>query len=255
MDNYLLSNGISIPCIGAGTWKYKGEAAYNAVKLALEAGYRHIDTALSYENEVEVGQAIYDSKINRNELFITTKLWNSVMDYEGTIRAVQESLENLGLDYIDLYLIHWPNPIECRENDKWKKRDIACYKAMEDIYKQGKIKAIGVSNFLSHHLEVLLGNCSIVPMVNQLRLFPGHVDEATVRFCKKHHILLEAYSPLGEGALLHNEDLMKIAVNYPHKTAAQVVLGWSLQRGFLPLPNFSDSVRLAQNMDVFDFVI
>ena len=164
-------------------------------------------------------------------------------------------MDNLGLDYIDLYLIHWPNPVDCRENDKWKKRDIDCYKAMEDLYKQGKIKAIGVSNFLPHHLEVILDNCSIIPMVNQIRLFPGHIDESTVEFCKKHNILLEAYSPLGEGALLDNKDLMRIVANYPNKTAAQVALRWSLQRGFLPLPKSANNVRQAQNIDIFDFVI
>ena len=255
VNNYTLSNDISIPCIGAGTWKYKDEVAYNSVKSALKAGYNHIDTAAVYDNEVEVGKAIYDSKISREKLFITTKLWNTVTDYEGTIHAFKKSLDNLGLDYIDLYLIHWPNPVDCRENDKWKKRDIECYKAMEDLYKQGKIKAIGVSNFLSHHLEVILDNCSIIPMVNQIRLFPGHVDETTVEFCKKHNILLEAYSPLGEGALLDNEDLMRIVANYPNKTAAQVALRWSLQRGFLPLPKSASNVRQAQNIDIFDFEI
>ncbi len=255
VNNYTLSNDISIPCIGAGTWKYKDEVAYNSVKSALKAGYTHIDTAAVYDNEVEVGKAIYDSKISREKLFITTKLWNTVTDYEGTIHAFKKSLENLGLDYIDLYLIHWPNPVDCRENEKWKKRDIDCYKAMEDLYKQGKIKAIGVSNFLPHHLEVILDNCSIIPMVNQIRLFPGHIDETTVEFCQKHNILLEAYSPLGEGALLDNEDLMRIVANYPNKTAAQVALRWSLQRGFLPLPKSANNVRLAQNIDIFNFVI
>jgi len=193
MREYLLNNGVGIPVLGFGTWKAQdGEEAYQATLAALKAGYRHIDTAAIYKNEESVGRAIKDSGIPREELFITTKLWNDIHTYEEAQEAFAASMERLGLDYLDLYLIHWPNPKPLRENDAWKKRNAEVWRAMEDLYNLGKIRAIGVSNFLPHHLEALLETARMTPAVNQIRLAPGVYQTEAINFCREHEILLEA---------------------------------------------------------------
>lgn len=255
MKNYLLNNGVQIPVIGFGTWKAKdGEEAYQAVLTALEAGYRHIDTAAIYKNEESVGRAIKDSGVAREELFITTKLWNDNKTYEETKTALQQSLQRLDLDYIDLYLIHWPNPKPLRENNQWKKRNAEVWRAMEDLYKEGKIKAIGVSNFLVHHLEALLETARIVPAVNQIRLAPGVYQAEVVDYCQEKGILLEAWGPFGQGELFDNKQIKEIA-DKKGKTVAQLVLAWSLQEGFLPLPKSVTPTRIISNLDCFDIVL
>ena len=251
METYLLNNGVKIPVLGFGTWKAKdGEEAYQATLAALKAGYRHIDTAAIYKNEESVGRAIKDSGIPREELFITTKLWNDNHTYEEALEAFAQSMERLGLNYLDLYLIHWPNPKPLRENDAWKKRNAEVWRAMEDLYNLGKIRAIGVSNFLPHHLEALLEKARMTPAVNQIRLAPGVYQTEAVNSCREHEILLEAWGPFGQGELFQNPAVQAVADKYG-KTIAQIVLAWSLQEGFLPLPKSVTPSRIASNLDCF----
>lgn len=251
MNTYQLNNGVAIPVLGFGTFKAKdGEEAYRAVLEALKAGYRHIDTAAIYQNEESVGQAIKDSGVPREEMFVTTKLWNSQQTYEQTRQALEKSIEKLGLDYLDLYLIHWPNPKPLRENDAWKTRNAEVWRAMEDLYQEGKIRAIGVSNFLPHHLDALLETATIVPAVNQVRLAPGVYQDQVVAYCREKGILLEAWGPFGQGELFDSKQVQEIAANHG-KSVAQIALAWSLAEGFLPLPKSVTTSRIQANLDCF----
>ncbi|CEO77390.1 aldo/keto reductase [Streptococcus pneumoniae] len=251
MNTYQLNNGVEIPVLGFGTFKaMDGEEAYRAVLEALKAGYRHIDTAAIYQNEESVGQAIKDSGVPREEMFVTTKLWNSQQTYEQTRQALEKSIEKLGLDYLDLYLIHWPNPKPLRENDAWKTRNAEVWRAMEDLYQEGKIRAIGVSNFLPHHLDALLETATIVPAVNQVRLAPGVYQEEVVAYCREKGILLEAWGPFGQGELFDSKQVQEIAANHG-KSVAQIALAWSLAEGFLPLPKSVTTSRIQANLDCF----
>ncbi|HEW3030207.1 TPA: aldo/keto reductase [Streptococcus pneumoniae] len=251
MNTYQLNNGVEIPVLGFGTFKAKdGEEAYHAVLEALKAGYRHIDTAAIYQNEESVGQAIKDSGVPREEMFVTTKLWNSQQTYEQTRQALEKSIEKLGLDYLDLYLIHWPNPKPLRENDAWKTRNAEVWRAMEDLYQEGKIRAIGVSNFLPHHLDALLETATIVPAVNQVRLAPGVYQDQVVAYCREKGILLEAWGPFGQGELFDSKQVQEIAANHG-KSIAQIALAWSLAEGFLPLPKSVTTSRIQANLDCF----
>lgn len=251
MNTYQLNNGVEIPVLGLGTFKAKdGEEAYRAVLEALKAGYRHIDTAAIYQNEKSVGQAIKDSGVPREEMFVTTKLWNSQQTYEQTRQALEKSIEKLGLDYLDLYLIHWPNPKPLRENDAWKTRNAEVWRAMEDLYQEGKIRAIGVSNFLPHHLDALLETATIVPAVNQVRLAPGVYQDQVVAYCREKGILLEAWGPFGQGELFDSKQVQEIAANHG-KSIAQIALAWSLAEGFLPLPKSVTTSRIQANLDCF----
>ncbi|HHA7163931.1 TPA: aldo/keto reductase [Streptococcus pneumoniae] len=251
MNTYQLNNGVEIPVLGFGTFKaMDGEEAYRAVLEALKAGYRHIDTAAIYQNGESVGQAIKDSGVPREEMFVTTKLWNSQQTYEQTRQALEKSIEKLGLDYLDLYLIHWPNPKPLRENDAWKTRNAEVWRAMEDLYQEGKIRAIGVSNFLPHHLDALLETATIVPAVNQVRLAPGVYQEEVVAYCREKGILLEAWGPFGQGELFDSKQVQEIAANHG-KSVAQIALAWSLAEGFLPLPKSVTTSRIQANLDCF----
>jgi len=251
MKSYTLNNGISIPVLGFGTWKAEnGEVAYQAVLEALKAGYRHIDTAAIYQNEESVGCAIRDSGIPRQEIFVTTKLWNTNHSYEEARQAFEESMEKLRLDYLDLYLIHWPNPKPLRKNDEWKTRNAEVWRAMEDLYKEGKIRAIGVSNFLPHHLDALLETARIIPAVNQVRLAPGVYQEEVVDYCKEKGILLEALGPFGRGELFDKKEVQEIAAKHG-KSVAQIALAWSLAEEFLPLPKSVTASRIQSNLDCF----
>lgn len=240
-----LANGNTIPVIGLGTWKSEGEEAYQAVYSAIKLGYEHIDTASVYGNEVEVGRAIHDSGKERSELFVTSKLWNDAVTYQGAIDAFENSLSRLKMDYLDLYLIHWPNPVAVREN--WQERNAEVWRAMEDLYKAGKVRAIGVSNFMPHHLRSLLESAKIKPMVNQIKLAPGIYQEEIVKLCQKEGILIEAYSPFGHGELFKQEDLLDLSKKKA-ATPAQIALSWSLQHGFIPLPKSVHSERLKSNL-------
>lgn len=250
-DCYTLSNGVTIPCIGLGTWQISnGEDATQAVKKAIELGYRHIDTAAGYGNEESVGLAIKEAGIPREELFITSKLHNSRRGYEDTIAAFNETMSNLNLEYLDLYLIHWPNPAKYR--DCWKEMNAQSWRAIEDLYKEGRIRAIGISNFLPHHMEALLETATIVPMVNQIRLCPGNVQNEVVAYSRENNMLLEAYSPLATGMVFGVEELEAIAAKHG-KSVASVCMRFSLQMGFLPLPKTVNQERMLENVNVFDF--
>lgn len=248
---YTLANGNKIPQVGFGTWQAEdGEEAKQSVLTALKVGYRHIDTAHIYKNEQSVGEAIKESGIPREELFITTKLWNTEHTYEKAKQAIVDSLAKLSLEYVDLYLIHWPNPIDFREN--WSKANADSWRAMEEAVAEGKIKNIGVSNFMVHHLVELEKTAKIKPVINQIYLNPSDQQKELVTYCEEKNIFLEAYSPLGTGKIFAIEELGAIAEKYS-KTIAQVVIRWSLQKGFIPLPKSVTATRIAENIDVFDF--
>ncbi|MBY5021858.1 aldo/keto reductase [Streptococcus suis] len=250
MQDYLMNNGLTIPAVGFGTYQSQdGEEVYQAVLAALKAGYRHIDTAALYGNEASIGQAIKDSGIPREELFITTKLWNDAHGYEEAKEAFAISLEKLGLDYVDLYLIHWPNPVAIR--DRWQEANAATWKAMEELVVAGKIRTIGVSNFMVHHLEELLKTATIVPAVNQIRLAPGVYQEDIVAYCKDKGIIIEAWSPLGRGELFSHPTMLTLAEKYG-KTVAQLALAWSWAHDFLPLPKSVTESRIIENLGFQD---
>lgn len=254
-NEFTLSNGVKIPKIGLGTWKIPdGKEVADAVKYALEIGYRHIDTAQVYENESGVGQGIIDSGVKRNEVFLTTKIWNTIHTYDETIASFEESLNRLKVDYVDLLLIHWPNPIDLRDNNAWQKRNEELWRAFEDLYEQDRIKAIGVSNFMIRHLEPLLKTARIKPHVNQIKLAPGLIQKEVVEYCNKQDILVEAYSPLGHGTAFDNPILIELAKKY-NKTIAQIALRWAIQHDFLPLPKSQTRKNIESNAQIFDFNI
>ena len=250
-DTYTLNNGVEIPIIGFGTWQTPdGDIAKHAVEVALNAGYRHIDTAAAYGNEKSVGQAIKNSGINRHDLFITTKLWNTDHGYKSAKAAIDRSLQNLMVDYLDLYLIHWPNPVDMR--DHWAEANAESWRAMEEAVQAGKIRAIGVSNFRKRHLDELLKTAEIKPVVNQIMLNPSDLQPDVVKINNELKLLSEAYSPLGTGGLLGNETVNEIASEVG-KSPAQVLIRWSLEHGFLPLPKSVHDKYIQANVEVFDF--
>ena len=238
-----LSNGVEMPWFGLGVYKVQeGQEVIDSVKAALKAGYKSIDTAALYANEDGVGQAIRESGVAREELFITTKVWNTDQGYESTLAAFDKSLSKLGLDYVDLYLIHWP--IKAKNSDTWR--------ALEKLYADGKVRAIGVSNFQIAHLEELLAGVKVKPMVNQIELHPMLSQVELRNYCKEHGIQIEAWAPLAQGRLLDNEVIAEIAARH-NKTLAQVILRWDLQNGIVTIPKSVKEERIIANADIFDF--
>jgi len=238
-----LNNGVEMPIFGLGVFKVEeGQEVIDSVKAAIKAGYISIDTAAAYKNEEGVGQGIKESGVNREDLFITTKVWNADQGYESTLAAFETSLQKLGLDYIDLYLIHWP--VKGKYKETWK--------ALEELYKDGKVKAIGVSNFHQHHLEDLLEEAEVVPMVNQIELHPLLSQVELRNFCKEKGIVVEAWSPLAQGKLLNNSVLAEIAAKY-NKSTAQIILRWDLQNDIVTIPKSIKEHRIIENADIFDF--
>ncbi len=248
-----LNNGVEIPCVGYGTFRTDPAVTAQAVQDAIAAGYRHIDTAKVYENEVGVGQGIKAAGVPREELFVTSKLWNTDRGYEAAKAAFQASLDRLGLDYLDLYLIHWP------ANEKQFGADTAkinaeTWRAMEELYEAGKIRAIGLSNFMPHHVAELLKTAKIKPMVDQIEVHPGWTHAEEIKKLQAMDIVVEAWGPLGgQGAtVLVDPTMQKIAATHG-KSTAQVSLRWILQQGVVPLPKSVHVDRLKQNMELFDF--
>ena len=246
-DTTTLHNGVNMPWFGLGVFKVsEGGEVIDAVRTAIINGYRSIDTAAAYGNEEGVGQGIREglaeAGITREELFITSKVWNSDLGYESTLAAYETSLKNLGLDYLDLYLIHWP--FEGKYKEAWR--------ALETLYKENRVKAIGVSNFHIHHLEELLKDAEITPMVDQVEYHPFLTQAELHTFCKAHDIQLEAWSPLMQGKLLDHPVLVEIAAK-TEKTVAQVILRWDLQNGVVTIPKSIKEARIIQNSQVFDF--
>ncbi|MBW9217334.1 aldo/keto reductase [Anoxybacillus ayderensis] len=246
-DTTTLYNGVNIPWLGLGVFKVEeGPEVVQAVKTAIQHGYRSIDTASIYGNEVGVGQGIREGMkeagISREDLFVTSKVWNSDLGYESTIAAYEESVNKLGLDALDLYLIHWP--VAGKYKEAWR--------ALEKLYKEGRVKAIGVSNFQIHHLQDLMQDAEIKPMVNQVEYHPRLTQKELHSFCREHGIQLQAWSPLMQGLLLDNEVLQEIAIKY-NKSVAQIILRWDLQHGVITIPKTTKEHRMVENESIFDF--
>jgi methylglyoxal/glyoxal reductase len=241
-DCTVLSNGVKMPWMGLGVWRIQeGDEVISSVKHAIQTGYRSIDTAAVYGNEEGVGRAIKESGVSREELFITTKVWNTDQGFESTLRAFEESRKKLGLEYIDLYLIHWP--VKGKYKDTWK--------ALEKLYKDGRVRAIGVSNFQIHHLKDVMEDSEVVPMVNQVEFHPLLTQKELLAFCREHRIQLEAWSPLMQGNL--DLPLLKELAEKYGKTPAQIVLRWDLQHEVVTIPKSVTPRRIEENANVFDF--
>ena len=250
-DTYTLSNGVKIPVVGFGTWQVQdGSVARDAVLAALRAGYRHIDTAQAYGNEQSVGEGIRLSGVPREDIFLTSKLANPIRGYQETLDAVENSLRKLGTKYADLFLLHWPRPAAFKDN--WEEKNAQSWRAFEELYHQGKLKAIGISNFHPHHIDALLKTAKVAPMVNQIRLAPGDTQDEVAQYSRAKGMLLEAYSPLGVGRVFEVPEMQALAEKYG-KSIAQIALRWSLQRGYLPLPKSITPQRIKENTRLFDF--
>lgn len=246
MPEVKLNNKVKIPQIGFGVYKVDNSKANQVVGWALESGYRSIDTASVYGNEQGVGQALQESGIAREELFVTSKLWNDEQGYDASLRAFDSSLERLGLDYLDLYLIHWPNPNQELYVDSWR--------ALEKLYADGRVRAIGVSNFLPANLEVLAEQCEIKPVLNQIEYHPALQQVQIARYCVKNRIAIEAWAPLSRGEVFDSPVLAEIA-DWHGKTPAQIILRWHLQEGRIIIPKSSNKERIAENIDILDFAL
>lgn len=252
MQEFELRNGVKIPCIGFGTWQIPDDrTVQESVEIAISAGYRHIDTAAFYQNECGIGKAIKASKVSRKELFVTSKVWNDDRGYKKTIVAFEKTLNALQTDYLDLYLIHWPAS-PSRFSD-WERINLETWQAMTELYKSGRIRAIGVSNFMPHHLSALM-RTEVKPMVNQIEFHPGVLQAETVSYCKENGIVVEAWSPLGSGKILHDLTLKRIAAKYG-KSVAGLCIRWALQHDVLPLPKSVTPSRICENLKIFDFLI
>ncbi|MEM7484041.1 MAG: aldo/keto reductase [Bacteroidota bacterium] len=240
---FKLHNGVQMPYFGLGVYLSKdGNEVISAVRDALNHGYRHIDTAAIYKNENGVGTGLRESEVDRKDVFVVSKVWNDDQGYDATLKAFDASLERLGMDYLDLYLIHWPKGELSK--DTWR--------AMERLYHEKRVRAIGVSNFLKHHLEDVMTGAEIVPMVNQMEFHPYLVQQDLIDFCTQNKIQYEAWSPMMQGKIFDLDEFKKMGEKY-NKTAAQIVLRWDLQKGVVTIPKSSKKERIIANADIFDF--
>lgn len=243
-EYFVLKNGVHMPKLGLGTFKIEnGDVTKQAVLWALESGLRHIDTAAIYRNEESVGEAIKECGIPREELFITTKLWNNVHAYDDALQAFEESCEKLGVDYLDLYLIHWP-----------KELNTEAWRALEDLYLAKKIRAIGVSNFKEHHIDEIYAMCRIEPMVNQVEFHPQYQQETLRQYCKERNILITGWGPFMQGQLFDKEVILELAKKY-NKTPGQIALRWHYQQDVVLIPKSIKKERICENYEIFDFVL
>ena len=243
---FILENDVELPFLGFGTYKVQEE---KIILEALKAGYRHLDTARKYENEKMIGSALKNSGLHRSELFLTSKVWKTDLGYDNTLRSFEATLKDLDVNYLDLFLIHWP---QSAPDADWKPVLTETWRAMERLYEDCAVRAIGVSNHLPQHLMHILRNCNVRPMVNQLEFHPGYTQAATVNFCAKQNILAEAWSPMGRGRLLEDPLVLEMAKKYG-KAPAQICLRFCLQNNILPLPKSSSPERMKQNLEIFDF--
>lgn len=252
-DAFKLRNGVEIPCVGFGTYLTPdGDTCVNSVKEALSAGYRHIDTAEFYANEKSVGKALAESGISRDEVFVTTKLWNTNQGYDSALRHFDMSAKKLGLDTVDLYLIHWPMAKDFVAD--YPRTLLDTWRAFERLYEEGRVRAIGVCNCLKHHLKVIIDNSKVAPMVNQIEYHAGLVQKEAEEFSKLNGVVVEAWAPLCRGRAFGNPVLESIAAKHG-KTQAQVLVRWCLDKGVLPLPKSVTPSRIRENIDVFDFAL
>tara|TARA_R110002167_G_scaffold206691_7_gene410753 strand:- start:860 stop:1696 length:837 start_codon:yes stop_codon:yes gene_type:complete len=242
---FTLNNGVEMPYLGLGTYQSDNDQeVVDAVQFALQAGYRHIDTASIYNNEAGVGRGIKESPVARGDLFVVSKVWNVDQGYDSALKAFDASLKRLEMDYLDLYLVHWP--VVAKYKDTWR--------ALERLYKEKRIRAIGVSNFLQHHLEDLLQETEIVPMVDQMEFHPYVVQQELLDFCNKNTIQYEAWSPFMQGKIFKLDGLKELAKKYD-KSVAQLILRWNLQKGVVTIPKSVKKERIVSNADIFDFEI
>lgn len=249
---FQLSNGVRLPAVGYGTYLSTDGNGKQVILTALEAGYRYLDTASFYGNEGEIGEAVAESQIPREELFLASKVWKDEMGYEQTKAAFERSLERLKTDYLDLYLVHWPK--KAPDDANWKHCLKETWRAMEDLYAEGRIRAIGVSNCLPHHLETLMESAKVKPMINQLELHVGYLQPTAVDYCRKNDILVQAWSPLGRRRVLEDATVLSMAEKYK-VTPAQFLLGFLYQEGFSVIPKASAKERMLENQDIFGFTI
>lgn len=253
MNDIILSNGVSMPSIGYGTWKLNtGGQCVDTIKQALNVGYRHLDCAYSYGNDFFVGKALRQSGINRDKVFITNKLWRNIAGYDNVVSACKKSLKLMKLDYFDLYLIHWPVPIS---EDGWQEKNANIWSAMVSLYNEGLIRAVGVSNFLQHHLEAIRCAGDIIqPMVNQIERHPGFAQNEVIRYCSENDIRVQAWSPLGSGHISVNPYLYDIAEKYGC-SSSQIALIWNLQRGITPICRAQSVSHMEENLLLPDITI
>ncbi len=249
-NGFVLENDVEMPFIGYGTYKVK-ENGEKVILDALEAGYRHLDTARKYGNEAEIGRALKESGLKRKEFFLTSKVWKDDLGYDATMRSFEASLKDLGVNYLDLFLIHWPMP---NPRADWRTLDAESWRALEKLYNEGAVRAIGVSNFLPHHLMHLMKHAEIQPMVNQLEYHPGYIQQTAVNFSQAKGLQVSAWSPLGRTRVLQEPLLLELAEKYG-KSPAQICIRFALQNNIMPLPKSSSLERMRENLDVFDFEI
>lgn len=249
-EHYILNNGVEIPAIAFGTYKAADGKSADVIRAAIEAGYRYFDTASFYGTETYLAQAVRESEISRDEIFIASKLWKTEMGYENVKYAFERSLDKLNTDYLDLYLIHWPLPDP--EYKDWKQLDKETWRAMEELYQAGKVRAIGLSNFLPHHIDNIFEDCTVRPAVDQIEYHPGYSQEAAVQYCKERNILVQAWSPIGRQRVLEEPLVLELAGKYA-VSPAQICLKFAVQRGIIPLPKSSSVERMKENLDLYSF--